>query len=82
MKFFVVHIIDIHQLNPRSFGNSIFLVEDSLKIFFLHSSSNKGQKKIIKKKPISNEKERDFIIGHCIIFLDFFCLVMSCEPQT
>ncbi len=35
-----------------------------------------------KKKPIPNEREKDFIVGHCIIFSDFFCLVMSCEPQT
>jgi hypothetical protein len=34
------------------------------------------------KKPIPNERERDFIVGHCNIFLDFFCLVMSYEPQT
>ncbi len=36
----------------------------------------------LKKKPIPNEKERDFIVGHCIIFSDFFCLVMSYQPQT
>jgi hypothetical protein len=23
-----------------------------------------------------------FVVGHYIIFLDFFCLVMSYEPQT
>jgi len=34
MNFFVVNIIDIHQLNLRSFGNSKFLVEDSLNFFF------------------------------------------------
>jgi hypothetical protein len=36
----------------------------------------------LKKKPIANENERSFVVGHCIIFLDFFCLVMSYEPQT
>jgi hypothetical protein len=36
----------------------------------------------LKKKPIPNERERDFIVGHYIIFSDFFCLVMSYEPQT
>ncbi len=36
----------------------------------------------MKKKPIPNERERDFIVGHCIIFSDFFYLVMSYEPQT
>jgi hypothetical protein len=36
----------------------------------------------LNRKPILDEKERDFIVGHCIIFSDFFCLVMSYEPQT
>jgi hypothetical protein len=27
----------------------------------------------LKKKPIPEERENDFIVGHCIIFLDFFC---------
>jgi hypothetical protein len=26
----------------------------------------------LKKKPIPNKKEKDFIVGHCIIFSDFF----------
>jgi hypothetical protein len=29
-----------------------------------------------------NEKERDFIVGNCNIFSDFFYLVMFYEPQT
>jgi hypothetical protein len=36
----------------------------------------------LKKKPIPNEREKDFIVGYYIIFSDFFCLVMSYEPQT
>jgi hypothetical protein len=36
----------------------------------------------LKKKPIPNERERDFIVGHCVIFSDFFCLIISYEPQT
>ncbi len=36
----------------------------------------------LKKKPIPNERKRDFIVGHYIIFSIFFCLVMSYEPQT
>ncbi len=36
----------------------------------------------LKKKPIPNDKERDFIVGHCIIFSDFLYLVMSYESQT
>jgi hypothetical protein len=36
----------------------------------------------LKKKPIPNERKKDFIVGHNIIFSDFFCLVMSYEPQT
>jgi hypothetical protein len=34
------------------------------------------------KKSRSNEKELNFIVGHYIIFSNFFCLVMSYEPQT
>jgi hypothetical protein len=30
----------------------------------------------LKKKPIPNERERDFIVGHCIDFSNFFCLVI------
>jgi hypothetical protein len=36
----------------------------------------------LKKKPIPNERERDFIVGHCIIFSNFFFLIMIYEPQT
>jgi hypothetical protein len=36
----------------------------------------------LKKKPIPNEKERNFVVGHCIIIFYFFCLIMSYEPQT
>jgi hypothetical protein len=36
----------------------------------------------LKKKSTPNERERDFIVGHCINFSDFFCLVMFHEPQT
>ncbi len=36
----------------------------------------------LKKIPIPNEVEKYFIIEHCIIFSDFFCLIMSYEPQT
>jgi hypothetical protein len=32
--------------------------------------------------PIPNERECDFVVGHYTIFSDFFCLVMSYEPQT
>jgi hypothetical protein len=35
----------------------------------------------LKKKPIPNERERDFIVRYCIIFSDFF-IIMSYEPQT
>jgi len=37
---------------------------------------------VFKEKPIPNERERDFIVGHYIIFSDLFCLVISYEPQT
>jgi len=36
----------------------------------------------LKKKLIPNEIERDFLVGHCIIFSNFFCLIISYEPQT
>jgi hypothetical protein len=36
----------------------------------------------LKKNPILNERERDFIVRHCNFILDLFCLVMSYEPQT
>jgi hypothetical protein len=36
----------------------------------------------LKKKTIPNENEIFFVVGHCIMFLDFFCLVMFYEPQT
>jgi hypothetical protein len=36
----------------------------------------------LKKKPIPNEKKKIFVVGYCIIFSDFFCLIMSYEPQT
>jgi hypothetical protein len=36
----------------------------------------------LKKKPIPNERERDFTVGYCSIFSNFFCLILSYEPQT
>jgi len=85
VNFFVVTIIDIHQLTIRPFENLNFLVENSLKICVFSFFSIIKEKYFMyfyKKKPIPNERERDFIIGHCIIFSDFFCLIMSYEPQT
>jgi len=80
----VVTIIDIHQMNLSPFGSSKFLVKNSLKIFIFSFTLAIKEKYFmyLKKKPIPNERERDFIVGHCIIFLDFFCLVTSYEPQT
>jgi heme/copper-type cytochrome/quinol oxidase subunit 3 len=37
---------------------------------------------VFKEKTNTKWRERDFIVGHCIIFSDFFCLFMSYEPQT
>jgi hypothetical protein len=59
------------------------LDENSLKIyisFFLEIKAKYFT--YLKIKPIPNEREKDFIVGHCIIFLDFFCLIMSYELQT
>ncbi len=84
MKLFVVTIIDIHQLNLGPFGSFKFLVKNSLKnvFFFIFLAIKEKYFMYLKKKPIRNEREKDFIIGHCIIFSDFFCLIMSYEPQT
>jgi hypothetical protein len=79
----VVTIIDIHQLNLGPFGSLKILAENSLKIcvFFFFSVIKEKYFMYLKKKPIPNERERGFIVGHCITFLDFFCLVRSYEPQ-
>jgi hypothetical protein len=60
------------------------LVENSLKIcVFLKKSAMKEKYFMyLKKKPIPNERKKDFIVGHCIIFSNFFFLVMSYEPHT
>ncbi len=34
------------------------------------------------EKPLPYQGIKDFIDGHCIIFSNFFCLVMFYEPQT
>jgi hypothetical protein len=82
VEFFVVTVIDIHQLNLGLFGTSKFLVENSLKIcvFFIFFSNKSTIFNVFKEKSIPNEKQRYFIVGHCIIFSNFFCLVMSYEP--
>jgi hypothetical protein len=49
---------------------------------FLHCINNQG--KIIyvfKEKNQYQMKEKEILL-HCIMFLNFFCLVMSYEPQT
>ncbi len=84
MKCFLVIIIGIHQMNLGPFGSLKFLVENSLKcVFFSFFSTIKAKYFMyLKKIPIPNEGEKYFIIEHCIIFSDFFCLIMSYEPQT
>ncbi len=71
-------------MNLGPFGSLIFLVENSLKICFFHFFLAIKAKYLmyLKKKIIPNEREKDFIVRHCIIFSNFFCLVMSYEPQT
>jgi hypothetical protein len=67
-------------LNLEPFGSLEILVENSLKsVFFLIFWGNKGK---IFYVPIPNERKRDFIVGHCIIFSFFFYLVIFYEPQT
>jgi hypothetical protein len=51
--------------------------------FFIFFLTIKGKYFIyLKKKPIPSEREKDFIVGNCIIFSNFFCLIMSYESQT
>jgi hypothetical protein len=84
VESFVVIIIDIHQLNLGPFEGLKFWLNIHSKEFFFHFFQHK--KNIycmyLKKKLIPYEREGDFIVGHNIIFLDFFCLVLSYEPQT
>jgi hypothetical protein len=57
--------------NLRQFGSLNFWLKIHLKyVFFKKKINNK------------NEIERNFIVGHCIIFSNFFCLIISYEPQT
>jgi len=82
VNFFVVTIIDIHQMNLGPFGHLNFLVENSFVFFSFFSIIKAKYFMCLKKKPIENERERDFIVAHCIIFSNFFCLVMSYELET
>jgi len=82
VNFFVVTIIDIHQMNLGPFGHLNFLVENSYVFFSFFSIIKAKYFMCLKKKPIENERERDFIVAHCIIFSNFFCLVMSYELET
>jgi hypothetical protein len=74
----------IHQLNIGPFGGLKFLVENSLKIcVFFMFFNNKG--KIIyvfKEKSNIKWKKNKFYSWALHFFSDFFCLVMSYEPQT
>ncbi len=73
MNFFVVTIIDLHQMNLGPFGSLKFLVENSFKICVFKKKTKKAKYFMyLKKQPIPNEKETDFIVGHCIIFSNFF----------
>jgi hypothetical protein len=49
---------------------------------FIHFFSNKKIILCIWRKNQYQMKEKIFIVGHCIIFSDFFCLVMFYESQT
>jgi hypothetical protein len=41
-------------------------------LFFIFSAIKEKYFMYLKKKPIPNEKERNFIVGHCITFSNFF----------
>jgi hypothetical protein len=70
MEFFVVTIIDIHQLNLGPFGNLIFWLKiHSTYVFFSFFLVIKTKYYMyLKKKPIPNERKRDFVVRHCNIF--------------
>jgi hypothetical protein len=76
VQFFVVIIIDIHQLNLKPFASFKFLVKNSY-IYIYNFDIKEKYFMYFFKKPIPNEREKDFIVGYCIIFSNFFCLVMS-----
>jgi hypothetical protein len=66
-NFFVVIIIDIHQLNLGPFGSLNYLVKNSLKlcVFFSFISTIKEKYFMyLKKKSIPNERKKYFMIGH------------------
>jgi hypothetical protein len=65
----VVTIIDIHQLNLGPFGSLRIFVENSLKIcvFSIFLAIKVKYFMYLKKKPIPNERKRDFIVEHYII---------------
>jgi hypothetical protein len=70
-------------MNLGPFGSLNFLVENSLKMcFFIFLAIKAKYLMYLKEKPIPIERERDFIVRHCTIFSNFFCLIMSYEPQT
>jgi hypothetical protein len=57
-------------MNLGSFGSLNFLVENSLKIcvFSFFSAIKAKYFMYLTKKQIQNEREREFIVGHCTIF--------------
>jgi hypothetical protein len=72
VNFFGVTISDLHQLNLGPFGSLRFLKFIKNMCFFHFSTIKSKCFMYLKKKPIPNERERDFIVRHCIIFSDLF----------
>jgi hypothetical protein len=80
----MVYDIDIHELNLKPFINFKKLKEISFKkcVVFAFLNNKCIIIKILRKKPLPYQRGGDFIDGHSISFLIFFCLVMFHEPQT
>jgi hypothetical protein len=70
VDFFVVTIIDIHQLNLGPFGGLNFLLKIHSKYVFFSFVSEIKEKYCMYLffKPIPNEKERDFKLGIALFF--------------
>jgi hypothetical protein len=70
-------------MNLGPYGSLKFLVENSLKNVFFHFSSNKGKIFYVFEENINTKLKRKRIYSWALHhFSDFFCLVMSYEPQT
>jgi hypothetical protein len=78
-EFFMLYDIDKHQLNLGKFKDLNFLNKIPFKkCVFLHLFSNECILicYLKEKKSLPYQRGADFIDGHCVNFLFFFCSVM------